>query len=285
MPKLDFEVIFKFTHKLPSLPQTTLQALQIIENPEYNITALANVIGLDQALAARVLQWANSPFYGLRFKVSTLEHAIMAMGTVAVRDLLLTISVSEMFNRKMSGYGIDRGGLWNHSVAVAAGSRRLAKMQKFSHPEQVFIAGLLHDIGKLVLNELLDYEKNWHDEWIKLQKSGIGFMELERWFTGMDHAHLGGRIAEQWGLPSILVEAIACHHEPRLATIDPAVTLWVHLADAAALMMGVGLGADGLNYELRDDLLEQYPAIDFEGLIEVEAQAVQDASGLVGGPA
>jgi len=107
-------------------------------------------------------------------------------------------------------------------------------------------------------------------------------MELERWLTGMNHAQLGGRIAEQWGLPSILVEAIACHHEPRLATIEPAVTLWVHLADAAALMMGVGLGEDGLNYELRDDLLEQYPAIDFDALIEAEAQAVKDADDLMG---
>jgi len=225
------------------------------------------------------LQWANSPFYGLRYKVSTLSQAILALGTVEVRDLLLTVSVSEMLNRKMPGYGMERSALWYHSIAVASGAKWLAKNNKYAHPDQVFIAGLLHDIGKLVLDELLLYEKTWQGEWVKLQQQGASFIELERWLTGMDHARLGGRIAEEWGLPTVLVEAISFHHEPSLATIDPPVTRWVHLADAAALMIGVGLGSDGLNYPVHEETIRYFElsVAEFEDLMQFEVAAIDNA--------
>lgn len=279
MPKISFDVIFKYTQKLPSLPQTTLQALQILDDPDYKVKALADVIGLDQTLSARILQWANSPFYGLRYKVSTIDKAILALGTVEVRDLLLTVSVSEMLNRKMPGYGMERSALWNHSIAVAAGAKWLARLFKYRRADQVFIAGLLHDIGKLVLDELLSYEKTWQEEWLQLQQQGASFIDLERWLTGMDHAQLGGRIAEEWQLPAVLVEAIRYHHEPTLATVDPPVTEWVHLADAAALMAGIGLGSDGLAYAVSEDAVAHFDlsAEDFEEMMQVEVAAVQDA--------
>ncbi|HFB52387.1 MAG TPA: HDOD domain-containing protein [Anaerolineae bacterium] len=279
MPKIDFDVIFKYTQKLPSLPQTTLQALQMLDDPDYEIQKLAQVIGMDQTLSARLLQWANSPFYGLRYKVSTIEKAIMALGTVEVRDLLLTVSVSEMLNRKMPGYGMERSALWYHSIAVASGAKWLARLNKYRRADRVFIAGLLHDIGKLVLDELLLHETEWQREWLAMQQQGASFIELERWLTGMDHAQLGGRIAEEWQLPAVLVEAIRYHHEPNLATIDPPVTEWVHLADAAALMVGIGLGSDGLAYPVNEDAVKHFNLTteDFEEMMQIEVEAVNNA--------
>ncbi len=279
MPKIDFDVIFKYTQKLPSLPQTTLQSLQLLDDPDYKIRDLVRIIGMDQTLSARLLQWANSPFYGLRYKVAALDKAILALGTVEVRDLLLTVSVSEMLNRKMPGYSMERSALWYHSIAVASGAKWLAKFKKYRRADQVFIAGLLHDIGKLVLDELLMHEKSWQAEWINMQQQGASFVELERWLTGMDHAQLGGRIAEEWQLPALLVEAIRYHHEPNLATIDPPVTEWVHLADAAALMVGVGLGSDGLAYPVSEDAVEHFDltTADFEEMMQVEVAAIDDA--------
>lgn len=279
MPKINIETILKITQKLPSLPQTTLQALQILEDPDYKVSELSKVIGFDQSLAVRVLQWANSPFYGIRYKVSTLDHAIMAIGKIAIRDLLLTISVSEMLNRKMPGYGMERSALWYHSIAVASGARWLAKLKKYTYPEQVFVGGLLHDIGKLVFDEVLSLDETWQEEWLALQAKGVPFMELERWLSGMDHARLGGRIAEQWNLPATLVEAISCHHEPRLATIDPPVTGWVHIADAAALMLGIGIGYDGLSYPVSEETLQIFNIrpIDLEELMLAEVKAIGEA--------
>jgi HD-like signal output (HDOD) protein len=105
---------------------------------------------------------------------------------------------------------------------------------------------------------------------------------LEHWLTGLDHAQLGGRIAEKWNLPPILVEAIAYHHEPARATTEPHVTYWVHLADAAALMLGISLGYDGLCYELNEEVIiaSGFEELDMEGLMEVELKAVADAEGI-----
>lgn len=283
MSQLDLQVVLRAAQRIPSLPQVIPQALQILEDPDWSVPELAKVIALDQALAARMLQWANSPFYGLRGKVSTLEHAIMMLGPIRVRNLLLTASVSEMLTRKMPGYGLESGDLWRHSVMVAAGSQWLATVQRYPHPGEVFLAGLLHDIGKLVLNELLCLEKTWQAEWLKLQKQGVSFTELECWLTGLDHAQLGQRVAETWNLPPVLCEAIAYHHEPHRATIEPRVTYWVHVADIAALMLGIGLGYDGLSYELN---LAAFPIpdfgpSDFEALMEFEATAIKEAEAML----
>ena len=282
MPKIDIEVVLKVTQRTPSLPQATLRALQVIDDPDHNVSELARVIGLDQTLAARVLQWANSPFYGLRYKVATLDHAIMVMGTRAVQGLLLAVAVREKLSKKMPGYGLERGDLWRHSVAVAAGARWIASLQKYAQPDQAFIAGLLHDIGKLILDELLRYEPAWQIEWAKLQQEGTSFIELEHWLTGLDHAQLGGQIAEKWNLPAVLIEAIAYHHDPNRATVEPCITEWVHLADATALMIGVGLGYDGLCYKVSEQVLRSptFRTLDLETLMQVQVAAVHDAEDL-----
>lgn len=287
MPRLDLYIALQITEKLPSLPQPTVRALEIINDPMCNIRELARVIGLDESLATRLLQWANSPFYGLRYKVSTLEQAIMVVGTVAVRDLLLAASVSEMINRKMAGYGLERGDLWRHSVAVAAGAQQLAIMHRYERPDQAMVAGLMHDIGKLVIDELLRLDRAWLAEWTQLREQGVSFLELERLITGLDHAQLGGRIAEHWNLPEVLYEAIAFHHEPVRAAVEPRVVHWVHVADAAALMLGIGLGYDGLSYAVNEEslLAAGLDGSGLEALMHYEAAAVNEAESLFHLPA
>jgi HD-like signal output (HDOD) protein len=283
MPVIDQETVSRATQKLPTLPQATIRALQIMQDPNYSVPALAQVVGLDQALVARVLQWANSPFYGLRRQVSRLEQAIMLLGSATVRELLLTASIGAMLDRHVSGYGLQRGDLWVHSVAVAAGARWLAETRRHPHPDQAFIAGLLHDIGKLVLDVLLQAETTWLGEWAERQAQGASFVDLERWLTGLDHAQLGGQIAEQWELPAPLVEAITFHHDPARATIAPDITRWVHLADAAALMLGIGIGFDGLSYQLDQEafVAAGLQQADFEALLQAEEEALQDARAML----
>jgi putative nucleotidyltransferase with HDIG domain len=283
MPKINIKRVDEVTDRLPSLPQTTIKALKLINDPRYTPRRLSEIIGLDQSLAGRMLQWANSPFYGLRYKVATLERAIMVLGTRQIRELLMAVSVNEMLNRKMPGYGLQRGDLWRHSVAVAAGSRWLAVDREYAQPEQSFIAGLLHDIGKLIMDELLCADESWQAEWQNLREEGASFTELEQWLTGFDHAALGGRVASKWNLPEALVEAIACHHNPGLATVDPLLAHWVHLADASALMLGISLGYDGLSYQLSPESIEitNFQSLDLEKLMQVEVEAVQEAADML----
>lgn len=282
MPRIDIALVDEVTDRLPSLPQPTLRALQLIDDPKYSAVGLARIIGVDQSLAGRLLQWANSPYYGLRYKVSTLERAIMVLGTRQIRELLMAVSVNEMLSRKMPGYGLERGELWRHSVAVASGSRWLATEHRYAQPEQAFIGGLLHDIGKLIMDELLCYDKSWQQEWQQLRAEGAAFVDLERWLTGFDHAQLGGRVAEKWNLPLALVEAIAYHHQPAKATIEPEITHWVHLADAAALMLGISLGFDGLSYQLSEASIEatNFKSLDLEALMQVEVGSISEAEGI-----
>ncbi len=282
MPKIDLRLVDEVTERLPSLPQPTLKALQLIDDPKYSAGKLAGIIGMDQSLAGRLLQWANSPFYGLRYKVSTLERAIMVLGTRQIRELLMAVSVSEMLNRKMPGYGLNRGDLWRHSIAVAAGSRYLAREHQYAQPEQAFIGGLLHDIGKLIMDELLVMEESWVAEWNQLKEEGASFTDLERWLSGFDHAQLGGRVAQKWNLPMSLVEAITYHHQPTKATIEPEITYWIHLADATAMMLGISLGCDGLSYILDEDTVEasRFRTLDLENLMQVEVEAVSGAEGM-----
>lgn len=280
MPKIDIRLVDEVIGRLPSLPQPTLRALQLLDDPNYTASKLTKIIGVDQSLSGRLLQWANSPYFGLRYKVATLERAIMVLGTRHIRELLMAVSVNEMLNRKMPGYGLERGDLWRHSIAVAAGARWLAQEAKYPQPEQAFIAGLLHDIGKLVLDELLYSNEVWQEEWRQLREEGASFTDLERWFCGYDHAQLGQRVALQWNLPQPLVEAIAYHHDPTLATVDPILTHWTHLADSAALMLGISLGFDGLSYQLCQESIEatNFQSLELETLMQVELTAISDAA-------
>jgi putative nucleotidyltransferase with HDIG domain len=231
--------------ELPPIPEVAQRALELIRNPDSSMKELASVIAMDEAMASLVLRWANSAYYGLRHPVSTVGQAVTFLGQRTLHSLILAASVAALLDRPATGYALDRGELWRHSIGIAAGARLLASRFGQQVAEEAYHAGLLCDVGKLAFEVLLRNVDTSVPEW-----QGQPFSDLEAARFGVDHASLGAELARRWRLPAPLVDAIANHHQPSQAGEGVLLACAVHLADAAMMMAGIGIGRDGLQYAL-----------------------------------
>ncbi|NOZ06599.1 MAG: HDOD domain-containing protein [Chloroflexi bacterium] len=262
---------------LPPLPQAAMKILQLIQEPDSTMIQLAEVLTLDEALMSRVLTWANSPYYVGYSPVSTIEQAMMRLGLNTLRQLVLAATTTNFLGRPVSGYAMMRGDLWRHSIAVAAGARTVMAREHKDQRDQAYVAGLLHDVGKLVCDAFANQPGFWPP--LEQEESGQdveAFDKTESRLLGIDHAHLGAEVARKWNLPDTLCDAIAWHHDPSRATDGALLAAAVHVADAAALMAGIGLGIDGLEYCLDMPALHSMGWLqeDMENLMNEEYQAL-----------
>ncbi len=231
--------------ELPPMPFVAEKALALIRDPDSSMSDLAAVLALDQALATLVLRWANSAYYGLRHPVSTVHQAVVFLGLRTLHNLVLAASVAVWFDRALPGYSLERGALWRHAIGTAAGARLVANRFGYSTAEEAYHAGLLCDIGKLAFEVLLR-----NVDLSKFQWQGRPFDEVEKELFGIDHARLGAEMARIWNLPKPLVDSIQHHHQPENANEGKLLAAAVHIADAAMMMCGIGIGKDGLQYTL-----------------------------------
>jgi putative nucleotidyltransferase with HDIG domain len=231
--------------ELPPVPQVAQRALELIRNPDSNMTDLSKILAMDEAMASLVLRWANSAYYGLKYPVSTVHMAVTYLGQRTLHSLILAASVASLLDRPAPGYALERGELWRHSIGVAAGARIIAARFGSQTAEEAYHAGLLCDIGKLAFEMLLRNLNAEDAEW-----QGKSFTQIETARFGIDHAALGAEMARRWNLPKPLIDAIANHHQPSQASEGAVLAAAVHISDAAMMMMGVGIGKDGLKYEL-----------------------------------
>ncbi len=238
--------IIQKVDELPALPHITYKVSKLTSDPKTTITQLADVISRDQVLTAKVLRMANSAYYGYARRIFSIDQALIILGFSTIRNLVLAASVYNVMDREFQGYFLPKGELWKHSMSTALIARSLAKKVGYELPDQAFIAGLLHDIGKIILNHFM--KKKFDEVLKKVNKKNIPFMEAESRILGFDHAMVGSRVAEKWNLPEELEEAIANHHSPQEAKINPKLTSIIHMADCASMSMGIGLGGDGMLY-------------------------------------
>jgi putative nucleotidyltransferase with HDIG domain len=244
MQKPSLNELLNRVGELPPMPAVAQRALALIRDPNSNMASLAGVLAMDGAMTGLVLRWANSAYFGLKFPVTTVQQAVVYLGHKVLHSLILAASMAAVLDRPAPGYGLERGELWRHSIAVAAGARLVAAPYGSQVAEEAYHAGLLCDVGKLAFDGLLRGVELGAPEW-----QGRSFSDLEIAFFGVDHATLGAALAQRWNLPAGLIEAIAYHHRPSLANGKLLVDA-VHLADAATMMLGIGLGRDGLQYSL-----------------------------------
>ncbi len=238
---------------LPPMPEVAQKVLTMIRNPKSNMAEIGQVLSLDQSLAMLVLRWANSAYYGLRHPVTTVNQSVTVLGQQAVRNVILASTVASMMDRPIPGYGLEKGDLWQHSIAVAGAAREIAKNKGFELAEEAYTAGLLADIGKLAFESLLRDVDLTSPEW-----QGRSFSELEEEYFGIDHAILGAELARRWNLPPRLLDAIAHHHEPEESKEGRALAFAVHLADYVIMLLGIGIGRDGMQYHLDPAAVEFY---------------------------
>jgi putative nucleotidyltransferase with HDIG domain len=263
---------------LPPMPEVAQKVLTMIRNPKSNMAEIGQILSLDQSLAMLVLRWANSAYYGLRHPVNTVNQAVIVLGQQAVRNVILASTVASMMDRPVAGYGLEKGDLWQHSIAVAGAAREIAKDKGFELAEEAYTAGLLADIGKLAFESLLRDIDLSSDEW-----KGSSFSDLEEHFFGIDHAILGAELARRWNLPPRLLDAIAHHHEPEESKEGRALAYAVHLADYVIMMLGIGIGRDGLQYHLDPSAVEFYEFTDetIDDLTEIIPEFIESSNSMI----
>ncbi len=252
--KTTLEYVVNKAGELPALPQVAAKVLHLTNNPDSTIDEISRLITTDQVLTARILRLANSAYYGFTRKISSVSEALVILGLSVTRTLILASSVAKVMNKEVAGYALGKGELWKHSIVSAVAARTLANKVGYPDEEKAFTAGLMHDIGKIVMNTYIGPQIQKVVAMVESQK--IPFMTAEEKILGFNHAQVGGRIARKWNLPEELAEAIYFHHEPHLADKDPKLTAIAHVADAACMVMGVGIGGDGLLYPVEDQALQ-----------------------------
>lgn len=230
------DAILDRLHQLPSIPAVVQELISNFDNPDLDSQHLAEKIGQDQALAAKVLRVANSAFYGLPRQIGSIQEAVTVLGFSTVRSLVLSAGIIDAF-ATTSPACVDRKQYWQRSLATAIYARAVAKCLR-QDSETAFSAGLLHDIGILVL-DVCDHER-FAALWRDTQAGENGLIEAERAALGFDHAELGAEVARRWKFPPAIEEAIRHHYQPEHPPFQP-LTGCVHVARILAQALEDGL--------------------------------------------
>ena len=214
--------------KIASPPLIYEKLMQVINDHRSGAADVARVIVEDQGLTARVLMVVNSAFYGLPVRVDTVTTAVRVVGTSQIRDLAIATSVMEMFDDLPADL-LDPVAFWQHCLGCGVIARVLAGHRRENNVERFFIAGVLHDIGKLVI--LMSKPEKARAALEDAKETGRSLVECEREHVGCTHAQVGAALLDKWNFPSALREAVAYHHQPTRARAFPMEAAAVHLGD------------------------------------------------------
>ncbi len=240
------ETILEAARKVEALPAAVTEALAIVQDPNSSMTDLARSIEFDPGLTSNVLRLANSAYFG-GGNISSLRDALVRLGQRKLFQVLLTSSLAPLAGKPLRGYSLPAGHLLAQSIAVAIGTECLPVALGRPVPGFAFTAGLLHDVGKIVMGSFLELDAKPVLQYAEAK--GVPFDEAEREILGIDHAETGAALLNSWRLPSEIVDAVRWHHQPEAYPgEDPFVTDLVHVADLLTIECGIGTGVDGLNY-------------------------------------
>ncbi len=220
---------------LPTLPGVVKLVGSMVEDDSTTAQDIGKLISRDQVLSAKILRMVNSPFYGFPGRISSVSHAVVLLGFNVVKGLLLSTAVFDSLAKEAQS-------LWEHSLGVAVMSRRLAKDLSLGEPEEVMVAGLLHDLGKVIVSFLAP--EDYDTAIIKAREEHCHISVAERAIFGYDHANAAEWVAQAWSLPDRLRETMAHHHHPGKARSHHATAAVVQLADVLARGMEYGDGGD-----------------------------------------
>ncbi len=232
----------------PQMPSLCQSVLEHLDDPEVNYKELELKVQFDPGLTANILRLANSAYFGAMRSVDSLHSAFVRLGTRRIFELIISNIAAPLMKYPLSGYDLRPEDLLRHSVWVGVASGELAKVLGINISNLQFTAGLLHDMGKLILDPYVTSERGvlLDQETLK----GFSFEQREHQVLGLDHAEVGAKIMDQWQLPYEIVAAVRWHHEPSQALEYQNEVDIVHIADILAYAEGVGTGIDGLSYNV-----------------------------------
>jgi HD-like signal output (HDOD) protein len=240
----DIKKIVSQINDFPTLPTIYTSLLDLIGNPRASVADVANIVAQDIAASTKILKAVNSSVYSLQTKVDTITQAIFHLGFNEVKNLVVTLSVLDMFETTSSVQSFNMIDLWKHSIAVAVTTRNIGKEIGIKNVENYFLAGLIHDIGKFIFLKTLSVD---YIPVIKyLEKEDINIEIAENEILGINHCIVGELLVKRWGLPSSITNSIRYHSTGFIGDEANLQVACVHLADIIARTLELGYPGDNL---------------------------------------
>ncbi len=260
----DIQKLINDLREIPAMPNVVMQAINLVKNPNASIKDLANIICYDQSLSAKVLTLVNSAYYGFSQQITSINRALALIGMVKAKNLIITIAMRPMFTRQS-----DKE-LWKHSIRVAVGCEYLAKHKNLLNPDEAFVLGFMHDVGKMIFNMK---DPKFYEEVKDRIAAGEKAIDIESEKFGCNHTQVGIILAKRWQLPVIISNVMKYHHSPQDSSIPVACSL-VNFVDTLVQdnykyedidteitkVLGLELSI-GRAEMFRDDILEQADAL------------------------
>ncbi len=254
-----YESILRRVKDLPSLPDVIYSIVEQLGRPDASASQIAKLISYDPGLTSKFLRMVNSAAYGFPRQISSVQHAIMILGFSTVRGVVLSASIFKLFEAK-NYHGMDPSQYWRHSIGTAIASRVMASKWRVPYGEDAFTAGMLHDIGKMILNYYFAADYNMVIKEARASKIpvfGNQYLALEQKILNINHAELGYQLAARWKLPHTFTEVIRYHHNPAAANDAPELVYVVSLANAFSNLINHNYGVFNADF-VAPDLLEYF---------------------------
>jgi HD-like signal output (HDOD) protein len=255
---------------LATLPEVTSRIIQTVEDPKSSAGQLHKIIAHDPSLSARILKVVNSAFYGVSGQVGSVDRAIVLLGMTAVKNIAVAASLGQLFRGVKLGAGVSPRDLWNHCIGVGVVARELARVVTGVNSEEIFLAGLIHDVGILVA--LQTWPEKLQTVCTTVKNTGAPFCDVERQILGVDHQMLGKGLAEMWKFTQSCQNIAGYHHEPSAAAEvhRPLVTL-VKIADTICCQEPNGFTLTARSQEIDEETLS------YVGLNQSHLDSVKEA--------
>ncbi len=247
--------LMKEIKNLKPIPAVANQLLTVVDNPDSSMEDIANVIQYDPVITADVLKTCNSAFFGLKNPAESIKDAVNMLGTDQVIELVLLKSGAKALSGSQKGYGLEGGDMWRYSVSSAVIAKQVAVKLSLNNKNTIFTSALLKDIGKLILdNHVSGASQQIRD---LVENKDFSFREAEKKILGIDHAELGAMIAKMWKFSPRMIKIIRHHHLPEESMIKDKEIAAVYLADCICMMVGAGVGLDGLSYRFKKQAMKE----------------------------
>lgn len=253
--RTDLEQIIMTAGDLPTIPVVATKVMQLMEDENSTAEDLAKVVASDPAVAARVLKISNSSFYGCQRQIQTLPHAIMMLGFVTLKSVVIAASVKQVYHP----FGLTEKLLWEHSFGAGLAARLIAADTRQVNPDEAFLGGLFHDIGKIIMN-FMDKAK-FQEVMQHCYNEGVRFQDAENQVFGYTHEEVGALVIKKWNFPDHLMQAVLSHHTLEMPEDDDPymshLTYIVSLSNIFCHKFGIGT----VNGEEEIDVAASEPAV------------------------
>jgi HD-like signal output (HDOD) protein len=245
---------------IATLPDVALKVLEAIQDSQSNMNQISKIIEKDASIAARLLKVANSPYWGFSGKIDNIQRSLVLLGLREVSNIIIAVSIFTAFTKLKPKSSFDRDNFWLHASGTGQIARRFAKNIQLNFQGEEFVAALIHDLGKLILDQF--FSEEFKQILTRSQESGSLPMESEEKFFGFNHSHIAAWLLKRWNIPESIVYSVNYHHVPQEASEHQPLVAVVHLSDIICEKWGIGSDSDVKNISLKEnsawDILVKY---------------------------